>query len=101
MPIPDDIYDEGVNYRIRLCLRFEENPMIGFITDSKTRLCDGCASLIWVKEDQVVPEADVPITGDLFLCMECCREVAAKDPDGPPEWLGPNPSELGIPDPFA
>jgi hypothetical protein len=78
MPLPDDIHDEGKNYMIRLCMLVDDAEFI--IEGSKIHACDGCEALIWVKEDQVLPELPegVELSGHLSLCPSCIREVTAK-----------------------
>lgn len=91
MPLPSDFYDEGVNYRIRICLKVDENPLVGLLSGSRIHTCDDCGAAIWVKEDMPVPEASLPITGDLNLCQECGRRAVEGVSPAKTEWLGPRP----------
>lgn len=92
MPLPADFYDEGVNYRLRICMKVEDNPLIGLVSGSKVHVCDACGTAIWVQEKQVIPETDVPITADLKVCVDCGRRATENSPDEP-QWLGPRPPE--------
>jgi hypothetical protein len=78
MPMPDDYTDEGRNYRVRVCIQLVQNPLIGFITGSKVGVCDRCGEPIWVQENQPLPDPGVEVHGDLTVCMECVRILAAE-----------------------
>lgn len=90
MALPPDIHDPNRNYRIRICVKIADNPLAGFITDSKVHVCDSCGEPIWVREAQEIPDAEVRIDGDLELCLPCYEQVVADDPQ-PPQFLGPVP----------
>lgn len=87
MPIPEDIYEEGRNYRLRLCSLVSEAVVVA--PGSKINLCDGCDEPIWVNETQVPPPLPdgVELHGDLNICRHCSRKVQ----EGYPE---PTPAEF-------
>lgn len=81
MALPEDIYEEGRNYRIRVCILFEDNPIIGAFTNSVVAECDDCKRPIWVNPNQKVPEFDAEIHGDLLLCLTCTLNCYEQDPN--------------------
>jgi hypothetical protein len=88
VPLPDDLHDESRNYRIRMCIKVAENPVVGFITGSKVHLCDSCADPIWVDEKQALPDPPegIVIDGDIKVCMDCLL-ISQRDDDQPVSWI--------------
>ncbi len=82
MTLPEDFFDEGVNYRIRLCMLLKD--AVAVAPGSKLHPCDGCDSLIWVNESQPIPDPPdgIVVTGDVNLCNVCSAMVfaAVNDP---------------------
>lgn len=93
MPLPADFYDDDKNYRIRMCMTIEQAVFV--VSGSKVHQCDSCGTLIWVQENQVIPEADVRIDGDVALCLSCTQMVHRKTGEDP-NWLGPSPEDFGL-----
>ena len=93
MPLPADFYDEGVNYRIRLCILLDENPLAGLSNGSKVHPCDSCERPIWVHEAQVMPPMPegMELTGDVSVCGPCMAHIHARAKEDEVTWIGEPP----------
>ena len=90
MPLPDDLYSDDTNYRIRVCLDVAANPNALLVEGTVQKPCDGCRDALWVHENQALPDPNdgTKIDGDLNLCVTCVFSVLANTPgDDPLRWL--------------
>lgn len=98
MPIPDDIYEEGRNYRLRLSMLVDEAVAVSY--GSKIHQCDGCGELIWVNEIQPMPPMPegMELHGDLSVCRHCAKKIndEGPSPNDEPTFLnqGPIPEDV-------
>ena len=97
MPLPDDMYDEDVVYRLRLCMLVSDADPNWVAPGSKINPCDGCDALIWVNESQVIPDLPEGLVakGVLSICKNCAAEVNERSTEGV-GWAGEPPPDAII-----
>jgi hypothetical protein len=80
MPLPSDFHDEGVYYRVRLCIRVEDDPIVGFITQSVVSVCASCGEAVWMNDKQELPPMPegVEVKSDLLICFQCFKREAGE-----------------------
>jgi len=90
VPLPTNFFDDDVNYRIRVCMLIEQDPLIGLYTGSVVSQCDRCGAPVWYDDQQVIPDVEDEVTGDVALCLDCarwCIEKAEAEDPGSTTWI--------------